>query len=118
MLDEVQLLPFARFPHYELLLAHLRDLLALTGIAAEIELAAVEDADVAEQEQFLGSPTVRVDGEDVEPAAGRRSDFGLKCRLFATPNGLRGVLADEWLLAALQRAESRGADAHPAPRRR
>lgn len=80
--------------------------LASTGVAAEIELVEVKDADAAQRLRFLGSPTVRIDGVDVEPAAGQRSEFGLKCRLFATPDGLAGTPADEWVLAALRRAEA------------
>ena len=62
--------------------------------------------EAAEGERFLGSPTVRVDGEDIEPDAGERSPFGLKCRPYATPEGLRGLPPDEWVLAALARAGS------------
>jgi hypothetical protein len=92
-------------PNHEALLPHLRELLdAGRAEDAAIELVRVEDADAAERERFLGSPTVRIDGEDVEPGADERSDFGLKCRLFATPDGLRGMPADEWVLRALDRS--------------
>lgn len=36
----------------------------------------------AERLRFLGSPTVRVNSVDVEPAARRRSDFGFACRTY------------------------------------
>ena len=32
------------------------------------------------RERFLGSSTVRVDGQDVNPAAGR-ADYGLECQI-------------------------------------
>jgi len=89
-------------PNHEALLPHLRELLDCAGARADVELVRVEDADVAQRERFLGSPTVRIDGEDVEPGANQRTDFGLKCRLFATPDGLRGMPPDEWVLAALR----------------
>lgn len=100
---KVEVLYFDGCPHHEALLPHLRELLRAAGAETDIELVRVEDAEHAERERFLGSPTVRVDGEDVEPGAGRRTDFGLKCRLFSTPDGLRGVPADEWVIAALRR---------------
>jgi hypothetical protein len=91
-------------PNHEALLPHLRALLAAAGAeATAIELVRIEDADAAETALFLGSPTIRIDGEDVEPGADQRTDFGLKCRLFATPGGLRGMPADEWVLRALKR---------------
>ena len=64
----------------------------------------MESDAAAQSERFLGSPTLRVDGVDIEPGAGDRSDYGLKCRLYETEQGLRGAPADEWVLDALQGA--------------
>jgi hypothetical protein len=61
----------------------------------------VETDEEAQRLRFLGSPTVRVDGRDVEPGVDARDDFGLKCRLYRTQEGLTGALAEELLLAAL-----------------
>ena len=98
----IEVLFFDGCPHYEALLPHLRSLLHAGGFGdASIDLVRVTDAETAQRERVLGSPTVRVDGEDVEPGAGARTDYGLKCRLFATPDGLRGMPADEWVLSAL-----------------
>ena len=66
----------------------------------------VETPQEAEAQRFLGSPTVRVDGMDVEPGAERRSDYGMKCRLYQTADGLTGVPEQEWVREALQRATS------------
>ena len=104
---KVEVLFFDGCPNHEALLPHLRELLDAGGAEhTEIRLVRVEDAETAETERFLGSPTVRVDGEDVEPGADERTDFGLKCRLFATPDGLRGMPEDEWVLSALERART------------
>lgn len=98
---KVEVLYFDGCPNHEALLPHLRELLRAHQAHADVELVQVDDVDAAERARFLGSPTVRVNGEDVEPGASDRTDFGLKCRLYATPDGLRGVPADEWVLAAL-----------------
>jgi len=79
----------------------LRELMAQAGVDARIELKRVESVAAAERERFLGSPTVRVDGKDVDPTAGERTDFGLKCRLYPSPNGLRGMVPDEFVVAAI-----------------
>ena len=97
----VEILYFDGCPSHEALLPHLRDLVGPEGV--EVEVRQVADANAAERERFLGSPTVRVDGEDVEPGASERTDFAMTCRLYATPHGLRGVPPDEWVLAALAR---------------
>jgi hypothetical protein len=101
---DVEVLYFDACPNHEALLPRLRELLALDGGDIDVQLRRVADADAAERERFLGSPTVRINGEDVEPGADERTDFGMKCRLFATVNGLQGLPADEWVLAALTRA--------------
>jgi hypothetical protein len=103
---KVEVLYFDGCPNHEALLPHLRELPRSSGADADIELVRVEDAEAAERERFLWSPTVRLDGDDVEPRAADRTDFGLKFRLFATPEGLRGMPADEWVCAALQRAQT------------
>ena len=100
----VEVLYFDGCPNHEALLPRLRVLLASAGASPHVQLVRVEDADAAERERFLGSPTVRIDGQDVEPGADQRTDFGLKCRLFATPMGLLGMPADEWVLAAVNRS--------------
>lgn len=73
----------------------------------------VETPQEAEAQRFLGSPTVRVDGVDVEPGAERRSDYGLKCRLYQTAGGLTGVPEEAWMRDALQRLTSSQHNAKP-----
>ena len=51
--------------------------------------------------RFLGSPTIRVDGRDVEPGADERDEFVLACRIYRTPAGLRGEPAEAWVRDAL-----------------
>ena len=93
---KIELLYVDGCPNYQALLPQLRALLASVGASTEVKLVGIENLEAAEREHFLGSPTVRVDGHDVEPGADRRTGFGLGCRLFATSDGLRGRPADEW----------------------
>jgi hypothetical protein len=98
----VEVLYFDGCPNHESLLPRLREALAQADAAAEIEQRRIADARTARRERFLGSPTVRVDGRDVEPDAEARTDFGVKCRLYRTSAGLAGQPPQEWLLAALR----------------
>jgi len=97
----VELLYFDGCPNYEPLLAQLRALLAERGIDADVKLRRVESAEEAQRERFLGSPTVRVDGVDIEPGAGERVDFGLKCRIYRTSQGLSGMPPLAWIEATI-----------------
>lgn len=98
---KVELLYFDGCPSHERFVPRLTELVAESGVRAEVEQRRVESPEAAVAERFLGSPTVRVDGVDVEPGADGRSDFGLKCRLYSTPAGLQGTPPDEWVKAAL-----------------
>jgi hypothetical protein len=100
----IELLYFDGCPNHEALLPRLRERLERTGVSTEIDLRKITDDDAAQRERFLGSPTVRVDGRDVEPEAERRTDYGMKCRLYRTATGLSGQPAEEWLRAALHPA--------------
>jgi hypothetical protein len=100
----VKLLYFDGCPNHEALVPHLERLLRSAQVPVSLELRRIPDEAAAQRERFLGSPTVRVDGRDAEPAAEERNDFGLKCRLYRLPTGLRGAPLDEWVLGALARA--------------
>ncbi|MGH3706039.1 MAG: DF family (seleno)protein, partial [Agromyces sp.] len=80
-----------------------RDVIDREGVEAEVELRRVESIDAAEDERFLGSPSVRIDGHDVDPGAHARSDFGLKCRLYRSDEGTSRLPPERWITAALQR---------------
>jgi hypothetical protein len=100
----IELLYFDGCPNHEALLPHLEQLVRAAKVRAKIRLREITDDATAQRERFLGSPSVRVDGRDIEPGAEERDDFGLKCRLYRLPSGLAGIPRDEWLLRALERA--------------
>lgn len=71
------------------------------GLPADVRLVNVPDADSAIRQRFLGSPTIRVDGRDVEPGADARDRFVLACRVYRTDRGLAGAPDEDWLRRAL-----------------
>lgn len=73
------------------------------GLEPELRLVEVSDAETAVKLRFLGSPTVRVDGRDVEPGVEEREDFVLACRVYWLDSGARGVPAEQWIRDALAR---------------
>ena len=96
----VEILSFDGCPNAEGLPSRIRALLAVTGIEPTIEERRVGSAQEARDLRFLGSPTIRLDGLDVEPGAGERADFGLKCRLYRSAGRVSGQPSDELILAA------------------
>jgi hypothetical protein len=88
--------------HYEPLVSRLPGLLERAGVESEVELRIVDSETEARRLRFLGSPTVRVDGRDVELGAEERGDYGLSCRLYRTGDGMTGAPPDGLILAALR----------------
>jgi hypothetical protein len=104
----IEVLYFDGCPNHEKLLTHLLELLEHEGITADIVLRDIPDAGVAVEERFLGSPTVRLNGRDVDPGAHQRDDYGLKCRLYRTTTGLSGIPPDQWILDAIAARQAAG----------
>jgi len=102
---KIEVLYFDGCPSYAALLPRLRELLGAEGVADDPQLRRLESTDDAERERFLGSPTVRIDGEDVEPGADARTDFGLKCRLYRTESGASPVPPDQMIRDAVRRSD-------------
>ena len=101
---KIEVLYFDGCPSHERLMPRLRELLDRAGVDTAVDLVHIGSLEAAERQRFLGSPTVRVDGVDVDPGALARTDFGLKCRLYPSPDGgQRGVPPDEWITVAVTR---------------
>jgi len=103
---EVELLYFDGCPNYQDYLPHLRQLVSGAG---EVRLRPIETEEAALMARFIGSPTVRVDGRDVETEAAGRTEYGLQCRLYRTASGWLGTPPDEWVLAALRNTRRQAA---------
>lgn len=95
-MKRIEVLYFEGCPNYRAAIELVRDLAA----GSEIELIEVGPEDV-EETRFLGSPTVRVNGRDVERGADEREDFVYACRIYRTGGGLRGLPDPSWVAAAL-----------------
>ena len=68
-----------------------------------MQLVNVPDQEAAERARFLGSPTIRVGGTDVDPHTEERSDYALSCRVFQTEAGIVGQPDERWVREALLR---------------
>ena len=64
----------------------LGEVLAGRGIDASVEEHEVTTQEEAERLRFPGSPTIRVDGRDVDPA-GAAARPALTCRIYHLPDG-------------------------------
>jgi hypothetical protein len=83
----VELLFWDGCPSHPKALAELRAAMADLGLDPDTVLLREVDTDQrAERERFVGSPTIRIDGRDVEPPPGDEP-MGLTCRVYRLRDG-------------------------------
>ena len=102
----VELLTTPDCPHRAAALALVRRVCGQLDGHAEVRLVEVADQPAAVQARFLGSPTIRVNGRDIEPGAERNHEYVHGCRLYRGEHSLRGLPEDAWLRQALQDAQA------------
>jgi hypothetical protein len=73
------------------------------GIDPQVRLVNVPDQQAAQRLRFLGSPTIRIGGVDVDPQTAERDDYALSCRIFRTEAGVSGQPDARWVREALLR---------------
>jgi copper chaperone CopZ len=101
---KIEILYFDGCPHYRPAVEQVKEALRQEGLNAELVEINVTDAARAQELKFLGSPTIRVNGQDIEPAARSSTSFGLMCRTYMDGGRHTGVPPLELLRAALRDA--------------
>jgi hypothetical protein len=97
----IEILWFDGCPNHEHARALLQDVLRARGVEQPVDSIDVSDPAIAESVRFPGSPTIRVDGVDIEPGFEDPGDYAIRCRVYRTANGQSGVPEREWIEAAL-----------------
>lgn len=80
---KVEVLYVAACPSHPEAVKLLRSILAAEGIATDIHEVLVRDERMANELRFLGSPTIRINGQDVGGESQRPQSFALSCRLYS-----------------------------------
>ncbi len=94
----IEVLYFEGCPNLEPTLSLANEVLSELGLSGEVREVEVRTPEDAERLRFLGSPSVRVNGRDIEPGAEDRTEYALCCRLY----GDLGFPAKELLVDALE----------------
>lgn len=100
----IEILYFDGCPNHGPALQRVQDLLREESMSAEISQILVCDPALAREIGFLGSPSVRVNGLDVEPAARTAHEYGMMCRTYVSDAGREGLPSRELIRQALREA--------------
>ena len=101
---KIQLLWFEDCPNHEQARATLLQLIERRQLDADFEDIELSDPDLANRLQFPGSPTIRINGQDVEPGFEDPGDYLPRCRVYPTESGLKGSPETAWIEQAIDAA--------------
>jgi hypothetical protein len=103
MTHAVELLWFSDCANHPAARAILEEVIADVAPGTPIRDIDATDPATAASLRFPGSPTIRVDGRDVDPGYADPGDYTPRCRRYRTSDGLRGLPARSWIEEALRR---------------
>ena len=83
---EIQFLYYEDCPSHTRALDRLRSVLTEEGVQHHLKIIKVDTRRQAQELRFTGSPTIRVNGEDIDPPASD-AQYGLACRAYQTADG-------------------------------
>lgn len=105
---EIRFLYFEDCPSHEETLRRLRQAINEEDIKAQIEVIRVDTVEQAVRLKFLGSPTIYVDGRDIDPPP--EPHYALTCRAYRLEDGRISPLPSLSMIhRALKSAKDRNA---------
>jgi hypothetical protein len=84
---KIQVLYVPNCPHHAVALERLREILVGESLEAHLDEVLVSTPEMAQSLRFPGSPTIRINGRDIETHERKAASVGLMCRLYADGNG-------------------------------
>ena len=105
---KIEVLYFDVCPNHGPIMERLEEVLREEGVTAEIVKVNVSDHATAQAVGFLGSPTLRIDGLDIEPSARSHSHYGMMCRTYMESGRREGLPSRDLIRAAIKEALERG----------
>lgn len=105
---KIELLVFDGCPNAKAAERLVRDAVKELDIAAVIEIVNVADNDDAVAKRFLGSPSIRINGKDLEVEENEMTQYSMRCRVYRQGNQQSGLPSKELLTSVLQEAADPG----------
>ncbi|KAA0223895.1 DUF2703 domain-containing protein [candidate division KSB1 bacterium] len=100
----IEFLYFRGCPNHEAARKLLFEVLRENRIKTTLHNIRIDSRDEAVAKRFLGSPTIRINGRDIDPSAEHRADFGMQCRVYLAGGKYTGMPSKEMIRSALQKA--------------
>ena len=106
----LDLLYLAGCPNHDLAVQLVCSVLKAEGLNAEVRQILIRDDDDARMHGFPGSPTVRVNGRDIEDVPIQQFAIGFACRTYLVEGKSQGIPPRSWLEQAVRAARKQEND--------
>jgi len=93
-MKKVEFLYFEGCPSYKEAIKNLEEVLNEEKIESNIEMTNIDSPEKAQQLGFLGSPSIRINGKDLE---GERKEFSYSCRIYNISGNQTGIPTKEFI---------------------
>lgn len=100
----LELLYLAGCPHRDETVDLVNSVLEAEGVPAEVQEILIGSREDSDTHSFPGSPTVRVNGQDIERIATMQFGIGFACRTYIVDGKTQGVPPRSWLEDAVRAA--------------
>lgn len=87
---KIEFLYFDGCPNHETALTNLQESLATENINSKIEMINIEKAEDAVRHRFLGSPSIRINDQDLEIVEGESTEYSMRCRRYKDGDMIEG----------------------------
>jgi hypothetical protein len=104
MAKRVELFYFEGCPSWERALENLEEAQRLEGVSTPVQKVLVPSVEEVQAKRFLGSPTIRIDGVDLDGPEADKRPFMLGCRLYREGDQSTGWPSVAVIRRALQHA--------------
>jgi hypothetical protein len=84
---QVSFLYWPDCPSHDKGLLDLQTALAAEGVETDIEIIEINSEEDARANRFVGSPSFRLNGRDIDPEGEKGQPYYLNCRIYHTDNG-------------------------------
>jgi hypothetical protein len=102
---KIEVMYLAGCQNHEPTLRLVREILLQEGLEAEVSEIRIEDNRMIQETAFPGSPTVRINGRDIEKDIGLGGVAGLSCRTYRENHVTQPLPGRAMILRALREAE-------------
>ena len=107
-MTRIDIFYFDGCPNHQPTTELVRDVVRALGLDANIREVEVRDPNEAAQLKFFGSPTVQVNGRDVDPETRGRVDYSYSCRMYGRSGSPPRSLIEQALREGQQAGATEG----------